>query len=312
MAAPMRYSPPAAHLLDDAELFQRGEQARHRALRQADALGDLGDTRRPAGQHPQHGEGALDGLDGGHGGRPIGQQAPSMRAADEGVLQQAGDGHRAGAAGHRGDGAGDGLDGVEIHVADDAGLGARDTDVDHRGAGLDMGSGDHPRLAGAGDDDVGLTADLDHVVDGRARVGQGDRAVHALAAEQQHLGEAGERAAPDDGGPLAAGGHAVAFEQAHHTQWGAADMTGQAAHEAAHRALGEPVDVLLRRDQRQHGLGVEAGGQRQAGRGCRAPLGSAASSATASSTWAWPAWPGSSTWREIIPALWAILCLLRT
>ena len=42
-----------------------------------------------------------------------------------------------------------------------------------------------------------------------------------------------------------------------------ADETRPAAHEAAHRALGEPVDVLLRRDQVDHRLGVEAGGQRQ-------------------------------------------------
>ena len=34
-----------------------------------------------------------------------------------------------------------GLDGVEVDVADDAGLGARNTDVDHGGAGLDVGCG---------------------------------------------------------------------------------------------------------------------------------------------------------------------------
>ena len=38
---------------------------------------------------------------------------------------------------------------------------------------------------------------------------------------------------------------------------------GDAAHEAAHRALGEPVDVLLRRDQVDHRLGVEPVRQRQ-------------------------------------------------
>ena len=38
---------------------------------------------------------------------------------------------------------------------------------------------------------------------------------------------------------------------------------GTPAHEAAHRPLGEAVDVLVRRDQREHGLGVEPVGQRQ-------------------------------------------------
>ena len=42
-----------------------------------------------------------------------------------------------------------------------------------------------------------------------------------------------------------------------------ADEPGHAAHEPAHRPLGEPVDVLLRRDQVDHRVGVEAGRQRQ-------------------------------------------------
>ena len=40
-------------------------------------------------------------------------------------------------------------------------------------------------------------------------------------------------------------------------------MAGQAAHEPAHRALGETVDVLLGGISAQHRLGVEAAGQRQ-------------------------------------------------
>ena len=62
-------------------------------------------------------------------------------------------------------------------------LGARDADIDHRCARLHVRGGDHPRLAGRGDDDVGLAADLDEIA--RARMGQRDRRVDTFAAEQQ-------------------------------------------------------------------------------------------------------------------------------
>ncbi len=98
-------------------------------------------------------------------------------------------------------------------------------------------------------------------------------AVDALAAEQQHLRQPDQRRAADDDRPLAGGRDAVALEQPHHAERRARHVAGQAAHEPAHRALGEPVDVLLGRQQRQHRLGVEAVGQRQLARGCRAPPG---------------------------------------
>ena len=50
-------------LLDHAELFERRQQPRHRALGQLDAVGELGDARRAARQAAQHGEGSLDRLD---------------------------------------------------------------------------------------------------------------------------------------------------------------------------------------------------------------------------------------------------------
>ena len=57
--------------------------------------------------------------------------------------------------------------------------------------------------------------------------------------------------------------HAVALQQAHHPERGARHGPGEAAHQAARSTLGQPVDVLLRRDEVQHGLRVEAAGQRQ-------------------------------------------------
>ena len=60
--------------------------------------------------------------------------------------------------------------GVEVDIADDAALGTRHTDIDDGGARLDVCGSDHPRLAGGGDDDVGLAAHLDQIT--RARMGQ--------------------------------------------------------------------------------------------------------------------------------------------
>ena len=62
---------------------------------------------------------------------------------------------------------------------------------------------------------------------------------------------------------------AVALEQADHAERRAPDEARHAAHEPAHRALGEAVDVLLGRDQVDHGIGVETRRAAGAGRGCR-------------------------------------------
>jgi len=70
----------------------------------------------------------------------------------------------AGAPRHRGDGPGDCLHGIEVDVAHDACFRAGDADVDDAGSGLHVCCSHHAGLASAGDDDVGLTADVDHVV----------------------------------------------------------------------------------------------------------------------------------------------------
>src|SRR5690348_4251757 len=73
--------------------------------------------------------------------RPFAQPATTCRwvsagedalkvGGGDGVLEQAGHGHRSRAARHRGDRASHLLDVVEANVADDAGLGSRDADVD--------------------------------------------------------------------------------------------------------------------------------------------------------------------------------------
>ena len=95
------------------------------------------------------------------------------------------------------------------------------------------------------------------------RMGQRDRGVDAFAAEQQHHRQADQRRAADDDGPLADRRDRRSAEQPHHTERRAADVTRLAAHETAHRRLGQPVDVLLGRDHAQHRLRVEVAGQRQ-------------------------------------------------
>ena len=97
------------------------------------------------------------------------------------------------------------------------------TSIDGR-AGLDVLGRDHPRLAGGGDEDVGLTAHLGEVRG--AAVGERHGGVDALAGEQQRERQADQRGAPDDHGPPAGGLHAVALEQAHHAERRAADEAG--------------------------------------------------------------------------------------
>ena len=89
----------------------------------------------------------------------------------QGVLQQAGDGHRPDAARHRGYGGRDcRLRFGEIHVAHKPRLARRrlfrvfrghavDADVDHHGAGFDPVRLDHFGAADGGDQDVRLAAD---------------------------------------------------------------------------------------------------------------------------------------------------------
>ena len=108
---------------------------------------------------------------------------------------------------------------------------------------------------------VGSSADLDHVGRRGARVGERHRGVATLAAEEQHLRQAGEGGAAHHHGALADRRHLVALEKTHHAERGAADMAGLAAHEAAHRPFGESVDVLLERDLLEDLLHVETVGQ---------------------------------------------------
>ena len=102
---------------------------------------------------------------------PSGSARPARRCAATKVLRmQHGDGHRADAARHRRDRAGDFGGFVEGDVADEAALAvvgrhAVDADVDDRRAGLDPVAADHLGPADGGDDDVGAADDA-----GRSRV----------------------------------------------------------------------------------------------------------------------------------------------
>jgi hypothetical protein len=109
----------------------------------------------------------------------------------EGVFHQAADGHRAGAAWHRRDCTGDFLNAVEVDVALDAFRGARDSNVEHRGARLHELRGDQTGDTNGRHDDVGLTAYGGEIA--ATRVGQGRGGVTALPSEQQDLGKTNER-----------------------------------------------------------------------------------------------------------------------
>ena len=78
----------------------------------------------------------------------------------QGVFNQAGDGHRAGATRHRGDVPRDRRNFFKQDVAAYSVRGVRDTDVDDDRARFDAFGGDQPRCAGCGDQDIGAATDL--------------------------------------------------------------------------------------------------------------------------------------------------------
>src|SRR5579859_6560455 len=121
-----------------------------------------------------------------------------------GVLQQAGDGHRADAAGDGGDGAGDLEDLVIGDVADQAGaapllsaavLGhAVDADIDHRGSRLHPVALDHQRPPDRDQHDVGAAADAGQV----AGLGVGDSDGAVLGNEKLRRWAADQGGSADD------------------------------------------------------------------------------------------------------------------
>ena len=89
--------------------------------------------------------------------------------------------------------------GVEVDVADDAGLGAGDAHVEHGGAGLHEVGRDEPADAHRRHEDVGLAAHAGQV--GAAGVGDGDGGVGALGRQQQRHRQPDQRRAADHDRP---------------------------------------------------------------------------------------------------------------
>ena len=154
----------------------------------------------------------------------------------EGVLQEAGDGHRTDAAGDGGDGTGD-FDGFVIgDIADEfafaVGAGdAVDTDVDNNGAGLNPAAFDELWAANGCDQDIGAAADGFEVTG--AGVGDGDGAVF-LDKELRHRFANDVGTADDDS--------IKAFE-AWHDRLGEDDGTGGGAGDEAAFADRQASDV---------------------------------------------------------------------
>jgi hypothetical protein len=94
---------------------------------------------------------------------------------EQGVAQQHRDRHRPDAARHGRDQPGDLGRRPELDVADEAGVSAVDTDVDHRSAGLDPAALDHLRAPDRGYQHIGAAADLAEI--SRPRVADRDRRV---------------------------------------------------------------------------------------------------------------------------------------
>ena len=142
-----------------------------------------------------------------------------MQETGNGVLHEAGDGHRPYAARDRGDCSGNLGDIFEIHISAEL-TRLRVTihpDVDYNGAGFYHVGSDHFGAAGGDDEDIGLTGDGGHVY------GAGVAGCDGGVGVKEHFrdGKAHDVAPADYDGPLALGVHADGLQQLHDAGGGA-------------------------------------------------------------------------------------------
>ncbi len=168
----------------------------------------------------------------------------------QGGLQEAGDGHRPGAARVRTDGASDGLDRSEVDVADNVVVDARHTRVDDGGPRPDPVGGDQMGTRHIAHDHVSLAAQLGEVGQ-RLPVGEAGSAKVTTAPwltedSSSAKGAPTRPEAAEDDDVASRRRDAVAFEQAHDTECGAADVTRRAEGETAEAGGSHAVDVLGR------------------------------------------------------------------
>jgi len=175
------------------------------------------------------------------------------------VDEEHGAGHRADAAGHRGEPAGH-LGDVRGGVADQAGFGAGDPHVDHGRARLDHAGGQQAGPARGHHYDVRVLRVRGQIL--RSGVAQRHGGVLAAPGQHQAQGPADGDAAADDGDVGARDAHPVVAEQFDDAARRARQRARLAEDQLAEVGRVQPVRVLGRVHQVQHGVGVKPGGQR--------------------------------------------------
>ena len=188
----------------------------------------------------------------------------------------------------------------EGDVADQAGVGAVDADVDHRGALLDPVALDELGPPDRGDEHVGAAADRREVA--RARVAGGDGGVGGQQQRRDRLAD--EVRAADDDGLGALERDVVAAQQLHHAGRRARAQAGAALGQQPGGDRREAVDVLGRVDQlgqrgavdlrRRRQLEQDARDRRVVVEALQQPLDLVVRARRAASRWSKPSMPTSA------------------
>src|SRR5947199_3391786 len=169
---------------------------------------------------------------------------PSSRGGQR-IYEQHCNCHRAHSAGHGGDRGCDLSGRLEVDIADQAGVGPVDPDVDHHPAGLDRVAAEQAWHTDSGDEHVGATTNAGQVAG--ARVAHRHRRVGRQ--EEAGDGNADKLRTPDNHhiGPFEI--NTLVAKQHHHAGRGAGNQTRHTLSEATGVDRGQPVDVLARIDR---------------------------------------------------------------
>ena len=181
-----------------------------------------------------------------------------------GILQQAGDGHGADAAGNRGDRAGDLGRLIEGDIADKFGLVGSaldpvDADIDDRGAGFDPIAVHHFGPSGGDHQDIGGAAFIGEIAGARVRHGDG-----AVLAHQELRHWLADQVGPSQHQCFLAFERAQrALEQDQAAERGTGDDAIEPGHEPAGIDDVKAVDIFIRIDRIDDNHGINVIGERQ-------------------------------------------------
>src|SRR5580692_11938564 len=195
--------------------------------------------------------------------------AISLFGGGKRIFHEGCDGHRADAAGYRGDIAASGGDFCKVDVAfegEAAFFGsvgdAGDADVDHDSAGFDHGAMNEFRFPEGGYDDIPLQADLPEVAGLGVAGGDGTVAGLGVGAQQNAHGPADNIAAADHYRVHSAGVDLIMLEQQEDAVGGCGDKGRQPLDHFADVDGVEAVDVFGRVDRVDYVLVGDMPGQR--------------------------------------------------